>query len=42
MTMKRDKIDNAQLITGVETVPDAIYEIITRQSEGWGYIKVSH
>lgn len=42
VTMKRDKIDNAQLITGVETVPDAIYEIITRQSEGWGYIKVSH
>ena len=41
VTMKRHNIDKSQLIAGVETVPDGIYEIITRQKEGWGYIKVS-
>lgn len=41
VTMKRDNITKEQLVPGVETVPDAIYEIISRQSEGWGYIKVS-
>jgi intracellular sulfur oxidation DsrE/DsrF family protein len=40
-TMKRHNIDKSQLITGVEVVPDAIYEIVTKQHEGWGYIKVA-
>ena len=39
-TMKRHNVDKAQLLPGVEVVPDAIFEIVTRQSEGWGYIKV--
>jgi intracellular sulfur oxidation DsrE/DsrF family protein len=26
----------------VEIVPDGIYEIISKQRDGWGYIKVSH
>jgi intracellular sulfur oxidation DsrE/DsrF family protein len=38
-TMKRYNVDKAQLITGVEVVPDAIIEIVTKQGEGWGYIK---
>ncbi|MCH7785793.1 MAG: DsrE family protein [Bacteroidetes bacterium] len=38
-TMKRHKIDNSQLISGVKTVPDGILEIIIKQQEGWGYIK---
>jgi intracellular sulfur oxidation DsrE/DsrF family protein len=42
MTMKRNNIDNAQLVQGVEVVPDGIYEIISKQQEGWGYIKVGH
>ncbi len=42
MTMKRNNVDKSQLIPGVEVVPDGIYEIITKQQEGWGYIKVSH
>ena len=42
IAMKRHNINNTQLIAGVETVPDGIYEIITRQHQGWGYIKVSH
>ena len=40
-TMKRNNVDKSQLISGVEVVPDGIYEIITRQKEGWGYIKVA-
>lgn len=40
VTMKRHNIDKSQLIPGVEVVPDGIYEIITKQRQGWGYIKV--
>ena len=38
-TMKRNNVDKGQLVTGVEVVPDAIMEIVTKQGEGWGYIK---
>lgn len=41
-SMKRHNIEASQLLPGVGIVPDGIYEIITRQKEGWGYIKVSH
>jgi uncharacterized protein len=40
-TMKRNNIRADQLVTGVEIVPDGIYEIITKQKQGWGYIKIS-
>jgi intracellular sulfur oxidation DsrE/DsrF family protein len=42
MTMKRNHIENDQLVAGVEVVPDGIYEIVSKQREGWGYIKVAH
>ena len=42
MTLKRKNIDKKQLIEGVDIVDDGIYEIIKRQGEGWGYIKVGH
>jgi intracellular sulfur oxidation DsrE/DsrF family protein len=42
MTMKRNNIDKSQLVPGVEMVPDGIYEIISKQQAGWGYIKVGH
>ncbi|HMJ47852.1 MAG TPA: DsrE family protein [Ferruginibacter sp.] len=42
LTLKRNNVDKSQLIPGVEVVPDGIYEIITKQKEGWGYIKVAH
>lgn len=38
-TMKRHGVEESELITGVGTVPDGILEIITKQAEGWGYIK---
>ena len=41
MAMKRQHIEESQLLPGVGTVPDGIYEIITKQGEGWGYIKAA-
>jgi intracellular sulfur oxidation DsrE/DsrF family protein len=41
-TMKRYEASNDDLIKGVESVPDGIMEIITKQQEGWGYIKEAH
>ena len=41
-TMKRYKITKDQLLPKVGTVPDAIIEIVTKQGEGWGYIKEAH
>lgn len=40
--MKAHNVEIDQLVPGVETVADGIYEIISKQHEGWGYIKVSH
>jgi len=42
MTLKRNNIGKDQLLAGVEIVPDGIYEIISKQAENWGYIKVAH
>lgn len=42
VAMKANNVDVSQLVPGVQTVPDGIYEIISKQHEGWGYIKVSH
>lgn len=39
VTMKRYNIDASQLLPRTEVVPDAIMEIVTKQGEGWGYIK---
>ena len=42
IAMRNNKIDKSQLLPGVQTVPDGIYEIISKQQEHWGYIKVMH
>ena len=42
VAMKNNKVQRNQLMSGVKTVPDGIYEIISKQREGWGYIKVAH
>lgn len=39
--MKNHNIDKEQLLPGVQIVPDGIYEIITKEREGWGYIKAA-
>src|SRR5712672_4031481 len=38
VAMKNNNVDKSQLLQGVGTVPDGIYEIISKQYEGWGYI----
>lgn len=42
ITLERHHLQRSDLVAGVEVVPDAIIEIVTRQGEGWGYIKESH
>jgi len=42
VAMKNNGIDKSQLLPGVETVPDGIYEIVSKQRDGWGYIKAVH
>lgn len=42
IALKNNNVDKSQLIPGVETVPDGIYEIVMKQQENWGYIKVIH
>ena len=42
IAMANQKIDKSQLLAGVQIVPDGIYEIVSKQREGWGYIKVAH
>ncbi|HEX9007561.1 MAG TPA: DsrE family protein [Bacteroidota bacterium] len=42
VAMKNNNIDRSAILSDVQTVPDGIYEIISKQHEGWGYIKVVH
>lgn len=40
--MEVHKVTKEMLFPGVKTVPDAIYELISKQAEGFGYIKVTN
>jgi intracellular sulfur oxidation DsrE/DsrF family protein len=42
IAMKNQQVDKSQLLPNVETVPDGIGEIVSKQNAGWGYIKVGH
>ncbi len=42
VALKNNKTDKSQLLKEAQTVPDGIYEIISKQQQGWGYIKVMH
>ena|SRR6266480_2533719 len=42
IALKNQGIDKSQLLSGIEIVPDGIYELISKQREGWGYIKATH
>lgn len=35
-------ISKSQLLNGVTTVPDALYELVIKQADGYGYIKVTN
>jgi intracellular sulfur oxidation DsrE/DsrF family protein len=41
IAMKNNGIGRDQLLSGIDVVPDGIYEIISKQKEGWGYIKAA-
>lgn len=40
IAMKAHNVDKSMLLPGVKTVPDAIYELISKQADGFGYVKV--
>jgi uncharacterized protein len=40
--MKIHNVQKGMLIPGVQTVPDAIYELISKQADGFGYIKITN
>ena len=42
VALKNNNVDKSQLLAGVGTVPDGIYEIVSKQQDNWGYIKVAH
>jgi uncharacterized protein len=42
IAMRNQKVDKSQMLPEVSTVPDGIGEIVTKQTHGWGYIKVVH
>lgn len=42
IALKNNSVDKSQLLAGVETVPDGIHELVMKQQDGWGYIKVMH
>mgnify|MGYP001375848037 CR=1 FL=1 len=42
VALRANKVERDQILKEVQTVPDGIYEIISKQYEGWGYIKVVH
>jgi intracellular sulfur oxidation DsrE/DsrF family protein len=41
ITLDRFKVERSKLLSGVDVVPDAIMEIVTKQGAGWAYIKES-
>lgn len=42
VALKNQGFEESQLLPGVGVVPDGIYEVISKQREGWGYIKVKN
>jgi intracellular sulfur oxidation DsrE/DsrF family protein len=42
IALKNNNVATSQLVPGVQTVPDGIHELVAKQQENWGYIKVGH
>ncbi len=42
IALRNNNINQSQLLAGVQTVPDGIYELVSKQQDHWGYIKVMH
>lgn len=41
MAMAKHEVTLDMFFEGVQSVPDGIYELVTKQQQGWGYIKVA-
>lgn len=41
-TMQAQHVTLADLLKDLETVPSGVVEVITRQEQGWSYIKAGH
>jgi intracellular sulfur oxidation DsrE/DsrF family protein len=42
IALKNNSVLRDQLIKEAGTVPDGIHELVMKQQQGWGYIKVGH
>ncbi len=42
IALRNNNVDKSQLLPGVQTVPDGIHELVSKQQDHWGYIKVMH
>ena len=42
IALKNNSVDKSQLLPGVQVVPDGIHELVMKQQDHWGYIKVVH
>jgi len=42
IALRNNNVDKSQLLPGVQAVPDGIRELVSRQQDHWGYIKVMH
>ena len=42
IALRNNNVTASQLLPGAEVVPDAIHELVMKQQDGWGYIKVMH
>jgi intracellular sulfur oxidation DsrE/DsrF family protein len=42
VALKSNNVERSRILADAHTVPDGIYEILMKQREGWGYIKVGH
>ncbi len=41
VALKNNNVPKSAILTKASTVPDGIFEIVTKQHQGWGYIKVA-
>ena len=42
IALRNNNVDKSKLLAGVETVPDGVRELVMKQQDDWGYIKVGH
>ena len=41
IAMRNNQLEKSMFVPGVQTVPDGLRELVSKQQENWGYIKVS-